>query len=292
MALPFASNFIRQEGSPVNFRGYYLRRVTRLEPPYVLHLLIIVIILLFLGKPLSEVVSSFFASFFYMSNVVYGQFSPFIINPVTWSLEIEIQFYLLAPLFCQVFRLNRNIREFVIVLFVLVVYVFGHFVTNKWGAFPVTLLNYLPYFGVGFLLANKYVQDWNEKSPSHYVFDLVALASWILLLAIFQFKLPAMVLIVSGILYMAVGASLQSKFVKYILASRLVMTIGGMCYSIYLLHYPLLHWLVPVIHPSINPNTFSGMFVATFLFGIPILVVCASYFVLCERPCMQRNWWR
>ncbi len=44
------------------------------------------------------------ASVLYIHNLVYGVWST--VNPVAWSLEIEVQFYLMAPLLCRVFLIE------------------------------------------------------------------------------------------------------------------------------------------------------------------------------------------
>ena len=51
-------------------------------------------------------VPNLIASLFYSHGLVYGRESA--INGVAWSLEIEIQFYLLTPLLVLMFRL-RNV---------------------------------------------------------------------------------------------------------------------------------------------------------------------------------------
>jgi len=99
-------------------------------------------------------------------------------------------------------------------------------------------------------------------------------------------------LVVAGGLYVGVGSSLQSNLVKRILANRVVRTVGGTCYSIYLLYLLLLQWLVPVVQLPVSGNNIPGMIVAIFVFGLAVLGISAAYFVLVEKPCMRRDWWR
>jgi peptidoglycan/LPS O-acetylase OafA/YrhL len=105
LALPFALNLLR--GKPaVSLRRYFLRRVTRLEPPYILTILIrLPLLILVMHKPLHFVLVHGMASLFYVHSLVYG--APSAINPPAWSLEVEIQFYCLAPLLAiSYFRLH------------------------------------------------------------------------------------------------------------------------------------------------------------------------------------------
>jgi peptidoglycan/LPS O-acetylase OafA/YrhL len=290
LALPFASHFINA-GDRVKLGEYYKRRLTRLEPPYVLHLLLLAVVFILSNHPVTEVLKHFLASLFYVSNIAYGQFHAQSLNSVTWSLEIEVQFYLLAPLFSQVFRLHRRFREAFIVLAVLLIFWVRQGLERHYGPLPVTLLNYFPYFAVGYLLANRYAQDWHESSPTRTSSDLIAVVAAAALLALFQFAVPAMTLVLAFVLYVAVSSCLQSRRIKLILSSRLVRTVGGMCYSIYLLHLPLLHWLVPLIPLRLDGHSFLGMLLAAIVYGIPVLIVSGLFFAFVERPCMQRNWW-
>jgi peptidoglycan/LPS O-acetylase OafA/YrhL len=97
LALPFAKWRLGLGDKP-SLRAYYLRRLTRLEPPYMVAML-----LLFVGPPLVanwisngwSLWPNLLASLVYQHNLIFGEMSP--INPVTWSLEIEVQFYMLAP---------------------------------------------------------------------------------------------------------------------------------------------------------------------------------------------------
>ncbi len=87
-------------GKRVSPGRYYLRRLTRIEPPY----LICMILLVLLGlttHPGPEEGRHLLASLFYVHGLCYDSFST--INFVAWSLEVEIQFYLLMPLIAWLF---------------------------------------------------------------------------------------------------------------------------------------------------------------------------------------------
>ena len=94
--LPYAAHFLRGGKQP-RLRQYYFRRVTRIEPPYLIHLGIAFVIALVINDrdPL-QLAPHLMASAFYLHNLIYGMSST--LNTVAWSLEIEVQFYLLAPL--------------------------------------------------------------------------------------------------------------------------------------------------------------------------------------------------
>lgn len=59
------------------------------------------------------------------------------------------------------------------------------------------------------------------------------------------------------------------------------MTIGGMCYTIYLVHYPVLS--------LVGHLTKKPVWIALISF-ISIAAASLIFFVLIERPCMNKNW--
>lgn len=95
LALPFASHYLLQTPKPV-LSSYFLRRVTRLEPPYLITLFLMYIgLAVFTSQTLLGLLPHLVASATYLHNLIFGE--PSTINIVSWSLEIEVQFYLIAP---------------------------------------------------------------------------------------------------------------------------------------------------------------------------------------------------
>ncbi|MGH9819227.1 MAG: acyltransferase family protein, partial [Pyrinomonadaceae bacterium] len=100
LAMPFMRQRLGLSEKRVSLGQYYFRRLTRLEPPYVISTLLLFLSLALIVSEkysLSDLAASLVASLLYVNNIVFpGEFPR--INSVTWSLEIEIQFYLIAPL--------------------------------------------------------------------------------------------------------------------------------------------------------------------------------------------------
>ncbi len=87
LALPFAKRVFNEQNAP-SLRSYYLRRVTRIEPPYLLSLIAIFLIHWEQRGEGPQLIPNLIASLFYSHSLVYGRES--LINGVTWSLEIEV----------------------------------------------------------------------------------------------------------------------------------------------------------------------------------------------------------
>jgi peptidoglycan/LPS O-acetylase OafA/YrhL len=70
-----------------------------------------------------------------------------------------------------------------------------------------------------------------------------------------------------------------------------VYTIGGMCYSIYLLHYAFFHLLVKFSKFLAFSQDYCVNLGIQILVALPVvLFVSAIFFVLIERPCMNPEW--
>ncbi len=154
LALPFANHHIRN-GKKIRLKDFYLRRLTRLEPPYILALIGLFCAYMLIGKyTFSELFPSLLASLLYVHQFVFGQ-AP-IIATVAWSLEIEVQFYLLAPFIAYVFAIRNAWVRRMVILLIIVTFAALH----DHSPLPVTtLFEFLHFFLLGFLLADLYVSE-------------------------------------------------------------------------------------------------------------------------------------
>ncbi|MBC7928089.1 MAG: acyltransferase [Bryobacteraceae bacterium] len=269
LGLPFAAHHL--DGKPtVSLRSYFIRRLTRLEVPYLLNLLIcFALLVLAYHRDAAELWPHLFASMLYLHNLVYGEQSS--INPVAWTLEVEVQFYCLAPALASVFKI-RDItarRALLIAAIVAISAVQLYF----WDAPPrlrLSLVWAIQFFLTGLLLADVYLTSKPEVSESSWLWDLVAAVNVPLILLPTDrplwFALPFLLLATAY-------SAFHGTIFRSLLRSPFIATTGGMCYSIYLIHYIL----IPVI-----PN--PAVYVAV------MLAVSAAYFLVVERPCMVRDW--
>lgn len=286
LGIPFAEHRLRGQPS-VSLSRYFLRRLTRLEPPYVLNLLVCVALLMASGSSIAPLLPHFAASAFYVHNIWFGEQS--LINPVAWSLEIEVQFYCLAPLLAVLFSIrSRFWRRAVLLSLTLVI---GMIQLRYWDSGPrlkLTILFAIQFFLAGFLLSDIYLVDLVRESSRKLRWDLVAMVGWIALFGLEDRQVwvafPFLVLTV----YVA---TFRGRLMSRIFTNRLVVTLGGMCYSIYLFHYVL---IPPVLRltanfPIGNPAGLRlGARALAYL--VVLLAISGSYFVLVERPCMSKVW--
>ena len=290
LALPFASHHLAG-ARPVSLRRYFLRRLTRLEPPYVLSMLLFFALLaVYVRQNISALVPHLAASLLYVHNLVYGAGST--INPVAWSLEVEIQFYVLVPLLAQLFAIRRaTIRRGVVLALIVAALLFQLvFVTPDRFRLERSILNYLQFFLFGFLLADVFLVEWGGAPAPSREWDLVSLVGWPLLFLLWT-NAAASRWLFAPLAFLLYCAAFRGALSRRLFGNPWITTIGGMCYTIYLLHYQVisfvgrhtLHWRMA--------SGFDAEFLWQALLILPIVLgVSAVYFALIERPCMRPDW--
>jgi peptidoglycan/LPS O-acetylase OafA/YrhL len=293
LALPFAEHYL--QGRPeVTLKKYYLRRLTRLEPPY-LASLVIHFVLTAASRAasqwtLSQLLVSLAVSCFYAHSLVFGEQS--LVHFIAWSLEVEVQFYLLVPLLARVFAVrNKWLRRADLAVaalgLVLTCQLIG---VDNFPRLRLSILNYGQYFLAGFVLADLYVADWKGRPTCHSAWDLVSLVGWpaFFLVVNWQvwraFLFPPLILL----LYMAV---MRGVWFRAALTNRWVVVTGGMCYSLYLVHGVFIVVFGRFTTLLAGPPSYEVYFLMQVALLTPIILVgSALFFVLIEKPCMRRDW--
>lgn len=293
LALPFAKAFW-QEAQPVQLKKYFLRRLTRLEPPYIFNILASAVLLMlfashefagmFPSLTIRGLLPSVSASLVYMHNIIYaGQLS---VNPVAWSLEIEVQFYLLVPLLVLILKLSKTWRRLVLALAVFFFIFFQH-------QFPLnmrTLYSFIQYFLLGFLLVDVYLCGFKLNLKRLYSLLLgIGLLGGLLYVNLYRSAWEESLF--AALLFLFFALVLSNDLWKKIFSTRFLTVIGGMCYSIYLWHN--------IILPGAGNRTvlfnFSHSYPLVLLWQMLILLpiilaVSTVFYVFIERPCMDKDW--
>ena len=284
LGLPFAESLTQHKS--FTLKRYFLRRVTRLEPPYILCLVLSLMIKLVSGRGLTIFLSHFLASVLYCHNVIYGYQST--ITAVAWSLEIEIQFYVLAPLLSSVFLIrSKTLRRAALCIAIVAATAVSEYVKND-PRLHLSLLGFAQFFLVGLLLTDLYLSALNCTS---WKWDLLSLLGWPFLILL-RWKAPLISAWVAPWTMLALYvASLAGVFFQRCLSLPVITTIGGMCYSIYLLHNQLIYGFALLTKHVLSTSSYSIRLLTQFLLiGPAVLLVAAAYFVFIERPCMAQDW--
>ncbi len=292
LAVPFARHHLFGDRRPP-IRKYLIRRVTRLEPPYIFALSVFMlkevverVAIAHEAGALPDILTHYAASCSYLHNAIYNEASSIAI--VAWSLEIEIQFYLLAPIITWVFAVKSPmLRRTILALSALALsWLFG---VEK----PInglTILNHGAYFLVGLLFADLYLTWLKNDERPRIVWDVIAIAA---LSSVFFLKALHFypILITPWLILLGYVAVFRAKYVRRFFRATPIVILGGMCYTIYLWHFTTIAaFRIPFFKVFDPSPTWYWRLGYTLIASVPAIAVSAVLFALIERPTMDPKW--
>jgi peptidoglycan/LPS O-acetylase OafA/YrhL len=273
-------------GRKVSLKRYFTRRITRLEPPYIISMMLVYTVkVLVLGLVAVDLLPNLLASLAYSHNLIFGRHSD--VNGVAWSLEIEWQFYLLAPLiFLAVVRARPGLRHL-----------------GLWTAIAIGGLAFVaaPEVGhrvdlsilrqFGFFAAGIWVAVMDEEHASlgrdSYALDALGILSGIAIVVVLaaahelQACLPALMAAV-------LLAGIRGRISRVALGWWPVYCIGAMCYTIYLYHFfvvSIVGRMFSAIFGGPDPTP-AGIALFSGIASVLVIAACMVPYLLIERPFM------
>ena len=287
LARPFARQYLLG-GKKVDLGRYYLRRLTRLEPPYLLSILLLVALVEMYthGRPGPGFAGHVLATMAYVHTLTYAQ-PP--VNFVAWTLEVEIQFYVLAPLVMRLFCIPHTAVRRSALLALMLGMGFLQLHGPEGLRFTGSILFYGNFFLAGLLVADVWALDLPDRRYS-WGWDVIGFAGLGLL-----FTVPSTLLahvLLPFLLALICLAALRSLLFRRWLATPWIAVLGGMCYSIYLLHATVITAVFKLSRHLILPHALlvENYLIQVLLIGVPVLFVSGFYFRFVEQPCMRPDW--
>jgi peptidoglycan/LPS O-acetylase OafA/YrhL/RimJ/RimL family protein N-acetyltransferase len=298
LAVPFMRYHLALTDRKPRLKAYYLRRLTRLEPPYIISTIgIFLLLVTVIGSKysLGTLSLSLLSSLFYAHFLVFPGEPPYI-NQITWSLEMEVQFYLLAPFLVGAlcWLKNKHARRIFTLLLIVAFGGLSWMQELYWHVGVMNIAMYLQYFLAGILLCDIFLLD-NENLGRLNNIGIFILGLLLLILITclnhayaqniaLRMASPLMILAFYLIVF-------GNKWWNRIFSLNGLTLIGGMCYTIYLLHYVT----ISAVGRFTVTRLYVGNYVAFYLLQVLILLgvvmfLSAIYFLLIEKPCMKSDW--
>lgn len=293
LALPFLKAGLFG-GKKIDLKDYFYRRLTRLEPPFIISLLgFYMVHILFLDKTAAELLPNMMAGLLYVHTFIFAAPNP--INPVTWSLETEAQFYIIVPLlFFLLFRSpGKWYRISVMAGLFTFSMLFKHFMYYEQVYFlQYCIFSYFTNFITGILFAWLFLSKNEFFRVKKTFWDFIGMAGLLLTFIFYkpQADIINNILFNTGI-FMFMVAAFKGTYFNRFFTLPFVYVVGGMCYTIYLLHYAFLHLLLKYTSVLQTGSGYLPDLFLQFLIAIPaILLVSGIFFLLIEKPCMDKRW--
>lgn len=294
LAIPFLKSYYAGDRI-INLKNYFWRRFTRLEPPYIISLIVFYLVHVFvLDENFIGLVPNFFSGILYSHVFFYGYNNP--INPVTWSLETEAQFYLILPfLFMAYNSFKSSLAKiiFVLLLFFLSVYLKSYFYYNDIVFLSKSIFAFLTNFMTGIFFAHFFLL-YKDKflKKKFFSYDFLGVLS---LFCMFYFYKPQANyfsnLVLNLSIFLLFISVFKGRVFNWFFTRKFIYLIGGMCYSIYLLHFA---WFKFIITYSVNlfsENQYWISFLFQFIIMFTTVILISSlFYILVEKPCMDKNW--
>ncbi len=190
LALPFAEHYLCKTRRPTLGR-YLLRRLTRLEPPYFANLAVFALLrLILLHESIHTTLPHLLASMFYVHNLVYRSSST--INQVAWSLEIEVQFYLLGPLMAKLFLVRGTHLRRLVIVGIGCLFAVGQSLipvgSVLYSYTQMSILYNIQFFLAGFLLVDIFLVTWKQQPARSVKWDILGTLAWIAMIPVLRYR--------------------------------------------------------------------------------------------------------
>jgi len=275
------------------FKKFFISRVTRIIPVYFFVILFFILIFLIIG-PLTDFdyikqkllyIFTFLSNFYYI-NYQKEYFDNIFQDPLnhTWSLSVEMQFYLFFPFFYYFLKKKLYSIQKTLILFIISLILLNYYFINS-----ANLTFYLPVFRAWEFLLGSLIYTINYNN--HFKKKLTKLHNYnhiffiIFLLIIFLNKNSKFIdlILITGatsLFLLLINKNYSSS--SYI--AKLFIYLGNRSYSIYLWHLPVLYFFNVY---------FEGKFIILYALGLTILLSHYSYKFLENKikiPIIKRSY--
>ncbi|KFF16176.1 hypothetical protein IW22_23035 [Chryseobacterium sp. JM1] len=237
-----------------NFYDFYLKRLKRIFPAYLFFITAVTSVgfFIYLDRDFRTFQKSVGASVLFISNLLFSRGDSYFgarleDNPFlhTWSLSIEMQFYLLLPLIL-VFTKRKYLPALILLLIaVLTVYTdISMYIKNETSAKYFSLPARIPEFMIGAFYSLVLKNKINFDRIGNNIFAFLNLA--VLILSAFLIDKNTFFPGSLAIIPTAATANLlvaNNNFISDFFSKKISVYLGELSYSLYLWHWPIIAFI-------------------------------------------------
>jgi peptidoglycan/LPS O-acetylase OafA/YrhL len=264
----------------VSVRNFYIRRALRIYPVYFVYLAVVALLVHPAYSP-----ELFATLIFFLGNATFALFFPFPPFDHLWSIGIEEQFYLLAPVMARFRRSLPRILMAIVLVWWAVLIVVSRLPVGRLTVF-VDLSRY-DLIALGALLACAHHQKWHGLRWLRHVAVRV-LAAAVIFWAI-VFVPPTENIYYVTLLGLAFVALIDTVVVSPQLANALghpaLETLGNLSYSMYVIHPLFIMLFFTGFYPRLTPGVYPLVAYVTIIGGT--LIVSALSYRFLETPFLR-----
>ena len=280
-------SYLRRGGNGLNKKEFFIKRFFRIYPPYFFALLFFVFVA---GR---AVLQSKFGIYDFVSHLLmtynFDSRTYFSFNGSFWSLALELQLYLIYPLFLWI-RKKNGIDKTILILFGIYLFftVSRYFVSNEYYIFLShgnVFKNWI-IWGLGAWLGENYLNG-KQTLPAK------AIWVWVMFFACSTLKafpfMAGFIDIVWTVFYVILANNyLFSKRTNPLEWEKALINVGESSYSFYLLHQPILMALAGGISIFGLSKVYSAFHVLdAIVIFVLIHLLSIGYYQLMEKPSIE-----
>jgi peptidoglycan/LPS O-acetylase OafA/YrhL len=279
------------------FVAFYWRRFTRIALPYYVVLVATFVatgalslqprkVNLFAFVPTS-LLDSLIASLAFVHYAVWGTFPR--LFPPGWTNEVEIQFYLAAPLLCLGYLRIQNARwrGWLGAPILLVSLALSWFTMEMAPTqFRYSLLVYLPYFWLGIVLSD--LKRERRLPRLHSAWGWASLFAFVVGQPYFGSHVSELLQRCVLLTLILCSTFARAGSLPEVSKCPAFVALGRFSFSIYLVHLQVVHVVTDLTYARLRPRTPTQGLVLVLLIATPLVIAMAyTFHQLIERPSMR-----